>query len=136
MKKYICFISFVLLNLAAVASSISSCKVPAFVVSQKSDLSVKASYVLKEKRSLKMASSWTTTNEEDIVRAREELNIWPLDKYNAKLLNEVHPKDWPADDKAINGKDENDQLSVDEYDLVVIGAGAGGLVSSRQVRKS
>ena len=69
-------------------------------------------------------TEWTTTKEADAALARDELKIWPLDEYNAKLLNEVHPMEWP-------GSPSNE---VEEYDLVVIGAGAGGLVSSRQVR--
>lgn len=79
---------------------------------------------------LKMAkdhvSSWEITDE-NAAEAREELNVWPLDEYNAKLLNEVHPKDWPG---------FTSENAPEEYDLVVIGAGAGGLVSSRQVRLS
>lgn len=44
-------------------------------------------------------------------------NVWPLDEHNIQLLNNVHPAGWsdPAQDK---------------FDLVVIGAGAAGLVTS------
>jgi hypothetical protein len=46
-----------------------------------------------------------------------------LDKYNAALLNEVHPLNYT-----------NPEVDWGEvWDLVVVGAGAGGLVSSRQV---
>jgi len=44
--------------------------------------------------------------------------ITPLDKHNAKLLDSVHPKTWV------------DPTPRSAYNLVVIGAGAGGLVSS------
>ena len=53
-----------------------------------------------------------------------ELSISPLDEYNAALLNEVRPYEY-----------ENPNIAWGTvWDLVVIGAGAGGLVSSRQVR--
>ena len=51
-----------------------------------------------------------------------EIGVFPLDEHNAKLLNLVAPRDY-----------ENPQA--DEgfvYDLVAIGAGASGLVSSKQ----
>lgn len=44
--------------------------------------------------------------------------IHPLDEYNRTLLANVHPPDW------LNPR------PAERYDLVVIGAGAGGLVSS------
>lgn len=44
--------------------------------------------------------------------------IRPLDEYNRLLLSNVHPPDWVNPDPA------------PRYNLVVIGAGAGGLVSS------
>lgn len=47
-------------------------------------------------------------------------NVWPLDEHNVKLLNNVHPTNW---------KDPNENTS-NKYDLVVIGAGAAGLVTS------
>jgi len=46
-------------------------------------------------------------------------NVWPLDEHNLELLNNVHPTNW-VDPQAKNNK----------YDLVVIGAGAAGLVTS------
>ena len=49
--------------------------------------------------------------------------VWPLDEYNTTLLNHVHPPDWK--DPLPN---QGDNAST--YDLVVIGAGAGGLVTS------
>lgn len=54
----------------------------------------------------------------------DELSIAPLDEYNAALLNEVRPLGYK------NPKVEWGTV----WDLVVVGAGAGGLVSSRQVR--
>jgi len=45
-------------------------------------------------------------------------NLWPLDAHNLALLNNVHPTGW-EDPKAEN-----------KYDLVVIGGGAAGLVTS------
>ncbi|KAL7451882.1 hypothetical protein ACHAWC_003661 [Mediolabrus comicus] len=47
-------------------------------------------------------------------------NVWPLDEHNVKLLNNVHPTNW---------KDPNENTR-NKYDLVVIGAGAAGLVTS------
>jgi hypothetical protein len=49
--------------------------------------------------------------------------IWPLDEYNTTLLNHVHPPGW-KDPLPNQGGDSY------VYDLVVIGAGAGGLVTS------
>ncbi len=44
--------------------------------------------------------------------------VAPLDEHNAKLLDHVHPRNW------------DDPAPRDFYNLVVIGAGAGGLISS------
>lgn len=46
-------------------------------------------------------------------------SVWPLDEHNQTLLNHVHPTGW-ADPTPSKNK----------YDLVVIGAGAAGLVTS------
>lgn len=46
-------------------------------------------------------------------------SVWPFDEHNLELLNNVHPTNW-VDPQAKNNK----------YDLVVIGAGAAGLVTS------
>ncbi|MGQ4647131.1 FAD-containing oxidoreductase [Lyngbya aestuarii] len=48
--------------------------------------------------------------------AFEKVTVPPMDEYNRKLVNYVHPPDW------VNPK------PVDCYDLVVIGAGTAGLV--------
>jgi pyruvate/2-oxoglutarate dehydrogenase complex dihydrolipoamide dehydrogenase (E3) component len=53
--------------------------------------------------------------------AQEDLDaigVYPLDEHNAKLLDNVHPKQWM------------DPEPKPAYNLVVIGAGAGGLVSA------
>ncbi|KAL7532121.1 hypothetical protein ACHAXR_004452, partial [Thalassiosira sp. AJA248-18] len=44
--------------------------------------------------------------------------VWPLDEHNITLLNHVHPTAW------------TDPQPKNKYDLVVIGAGAAGLVTS------
>lgn len=67
-------------------------------------------------------SSWNPGNPEQEREARETLAIWPLDEYNAALLNQVHPY------KYIRSTETPHEV----YDLIAIGAGAGGLVSSRQ----
>jgi len=54
------------------------------------------------------------------MEARNRFNIWPLDDSNAKLLNEVHPKTYANPEP------------LELYDLIALGAGAGGLVSSKQ----
>lgn len=58
--------------------------------------------------------------EKDIHAASQ---IWPMDSHNTQLLNNVHPPEWK--DPLPNKGDE-----ASTYDLVVIGAGAGGLVTS------
>jgi pyruvate/2-oxoglutarate dehydrogenase complex dihydrolipoamide dehydrogenase (E3) component len=71
--------------------------------------------------SVTMASrQWTANDPEQAEEARQRLQLWPLDTYNAQLLNEVHPLHFES------------QEPHDEYDLIAIGAGAGGLVSSKQ----
>jgi len=47
-----------------------------------------------------------------------EIGIAPLDEHNVKLLDNTHPKEWL------------DPQPKDKYNLVVIGAGAGGLVTA------
>ena len=69
----------------------------------------------------KTDDSWTPGNIQQSEEAREKLLVWPLDQYNAKLLNEVHPRGY-----------KHDVNPHPVYDLIAIGAGAGGLVSSRQ----
>jgi pyruvate/2-oxoglutarate dehydrogenase complex dihydrolipoamide dehydrogenase (E3) component len=48
----------------------------------------------------------------------ETIGVFPLDEHNARLLDNVHPKKWL------------DPEPKSPYNLVVIGAGAGGLVSA------
>eukprot|EP01084_Bolivina_argentea_P298950 515273_1 len=50
--------------------------------------------------------------------AAMEIGMSPLDEHNVKLLDNVHPALW------------NDPPGADVYNLVVLGAGAGGLVSA------
>ena len=72
-----------------------------------------------------MSSSWTqspdaSASDEELAKS---LSIWPLDVHNVQLLNEVRHKQY------------TNPTPLDVYDLVVIGAGAGGLVSSRQAAR-
>ncbi len=60
------------------------------------------------------------------MQTKQEMNIQnhattiaPLDEYNQELLANVHPSDW------------QNPTPTDVYDLVVIGAGAAGLVTSK-----
>lgn len=66
----------------------------------------------------------------DIALAKS-LNLWPFDAANVNLLNEVRHRHYtnPTPKTSLNNNNSNDD---NVYDLVVIGAGAGGLVSSRQ----
>lgn len=48
----------------------------------------------------------------------ESCGVEPLDKHNVKLLDNVHPKTWV------------DPEPKENYNLVVLGAGAGGLISA------
>jgi pyruvate/2-oxoglutarate dehydrogenase complex dihydrolipoamide dehydrogenase (E3) component len=50
-------------------------------------------------------------------------NIWPLDKYNTELLNNVHPPNWQ--DPIVTGTNSNNH-----YDMVVIGGGTAGLITA------
>ena len=67
--------------------------------------------------------TWTPGNVQHEQDAKK-LDVWPLDEHNAVLLNEVHPRDYTQ------SSDEPHEV----YDLIAIGAGAGGLVTSKQVR--
>merc|ERR1719375_762125 len=51
-----------------------------------------------------------------------EVGVWPLDAENAKLLDNVCPRGWA------NPTPGPDFV----YDLIAVGAGAGGLVSAKQ----
>mmetsp|Transcript_104177 Transcript_104177/g.324889 ORF Transcript_104177/g.324889 Transcript_104177/m.324889 type:complete len:529 (-) Transcript_104177:13-1599(-) len=70
-----------------------------------------------------MALSWSGEKAEAPVPADSgHTGVWPLDEHNVKLLDCVHPRGW-----------ENPCKPADfVYDLVAIGAGAGGLVSAKQ----
>lgn len=64
-------------------------------------------------------NSWKAFDTEQAEEARTKFNVWPLDESNAILLNEVHPRDY------VQSTQEPHEI----YDLIAIGAGAGGLVS-------
>jgi len=70
-----------------------------------------------------MAESWNTIKATGPVpESTSGVGVWPLDEHNAKLLNNVCPRGW-----------ENPNRPDDfVYDLVAVGAGAGGLVSAKQ----
>mmetsp|Transcript_58025 Transcript_58025/g.141794 ORF Transcript_58025/g.141794 Transcript_58025/m.141794 type:complete len:618 (+) Transcript_58025:1431-3284(+) len=72
-------------------------------------------------------NQWIPGNEAQAKIARDTLDIWPLDEYNAALLNEVHPYSFQST-KVKDGEEEDPPI----YDLIAIGSGAGGLVSSKQ----
>lgn len=54
-------------------------------------------------------------------------HVWPLDDFNSILLDNVHPPNWTDPTPHKTGKGDAEESS---YDLVVIGAGTGGLVSA------
>ena len=66
------------------------------------------------------AVRWDPQTDAELAR---QLQIEPLDASNAKLLDAVHPRAW------------RDPTPPEVYDLVVIGAGAGGLVSAKQAAR-
>ena len=66
---------------------------------------------------------WTAGNADHAKDAATRLDVWPLDEYNAALLNQVHPRNY--------GQSTDTPHAM--YDLIAIGSGAGGLVSSKQV---
>jgi hypothetical protein len=50
-------------------------------------------------------------------------SVWPLDEYNATLLNHVHPPQW-QDPEPTNADGSY------SYDMVVVGAGTAGLIAA------
>ena len=83
-------------------------------------------------------TTWDPNNAQHVETAKRDLNIWPLDQYNTILLNEVHPIHYTTTHTSDNNNNRNHHDDDDErprlleYDLIAIGAGAGGLVSSKQ----
>lgn len=71
-------------------------------------------------------SIWNPFDKEQEEEARSRLSLWPLDEYNAKTLNEVHPRGYIQSTSDIH----------EVYDLIALGAGAGGLVSSKRTNRS
>jgi hypothetical protein len=67
-------------------------------------------------------SEWIPYDEIQEEEARLELATWPLDEFNARTLNEVHPRNY------FQSTSEPHEI----YDLIAIGSGAGGLVSSKK----
>lgn len=55
--------------------------------------------------------------------AKEQLSVWPLDEHNVTLLDNVAPSGW------------TNPRPHAVYDLIAIGAGSGGLVSSKQAAR-
>lgn len=55
----------------------------------------------------------------------EEIGVYPLDEHNARLLDLVAPADWRNPSRPAGYA----------YDLLAIGAGAGGLVASKQTAR-
>ena len=66
-----------------------------------------------------MASWCDDTATADKAEKARALNIFPLDASNASLLDAVRPLEWKDGER-------------NDYDIVVIGAGAGGLVTAKQ----
>ena len=70
------------------------------------------------------ATSWQAADD-SLPAAAKALQVWPLDASNASLLDSVHPRSWqPAD---------HEESHV--YDIIAVGAGAGGLVTSKQAAR-
>lgn len=72
----------------------------------------------EQKRSWEPSTASAGDEPRDEVARR--LDVWPLDEHNQRLLDLVRPIGW------------QDPAPLPLYDLVVIGAGAGGLVSTKQ----
>eukprot|EP01043_Picozoa_sp_COSAG02_P081287 COSAG02_NODE_19776_length_865_cov_0.772846_2_plen_110_part_01 len=70
-------------------------------------------------------STWRTGDATSAAEAleREHVEVAPLDHDNARLLDQVHPHSWVAPTPA------------PVYNMVVVGAGAGGLVTAAQSAK-
>ncbi|KAL3927559.1 MAG: hypothetical protein SGPRY_002767 [Prymnesium sp.] len=71
------------------------------------------------------ALSWSSPAGEHALEAREA-GVWPLDEHNAALLDAVYPLSWP---------EPQPEDTHSAFDLIAIGSGAGGLVTSKQSAK-
>jgi hypothetical protein len=81
-----------------------------------------SSFSIKSTKNNMTPEPWTAGDSEQAQQAATQLDIWPLDEYNAALLNEVHPR----------GYVKSVETPHEEYDIIAIGSGAGGLVASKQ----
>ena len=70
------------------------------------------------------ATSWQDADD-SLPAAARALQVWPLDASNASLLDSVHPRSWDAA--------EHEESHV--YDIIAVGAGAGGLVTAKQAAR-
>jgi len=70
-----------------------------------------------------VSGSWSgVIAEKPVPNGDGHVGVWPLDEHNVKLLDCVHPRGWQ--------NPERPEEFV--YDLIALGAGAGGLVSAKQ----
>jgi hypothetical protein len=60
-----------------------------------------------------------------VVATADSCGVYPLDEHNALLLDCVHPREW------VDASRDADFV----YDLIAVGAGAGGLVSAKQAAR-
>jgi hypothetical protein len=74
------------------------------------------------------SSPWIPYDSALQTQAQQQLRVWPLDEYNAVLLNEVHPRGYTVSTNSEDTSNKDDFV----YDLIALGAGAGGLVASKQ----
>lgn len=68
----------------------------------------------------------TNSDDLDAIDAKDQhvvSQVWPLDKFNTQLLDNVHPPAWQ--DPKVHNSDGSYT-----YDMVVIGGGTGGLITA------
>ena len=78
---------------------------------------VKIAYLPSRKVATSARGTMSWHGHDEAARA---LQVWPLDEHNIATLDAVRPRGWEDPPPAV------------EYDLIAIGAGAGGLVSAKQ----